>query len=311
MSSARERLGRIRRQLLGLRGLDPHLAAIEARLEALEQQLQHLSAIVTTGADAPISNSFRQRDVEHPIVHRDLGGQYRGHLGNQLWQIAGTLGIAATLNANARFPDWPYKDRFSIPNGFFSTEPLVGWDAEIFALHIAQRHRPFLQDPALWRHIEPTIHDYFAPGEQTRVDLESKFAEILAIPAKTALHVRRGDYLDQPDRHPTPSERYFRAAVEVLSGKNIVVFSDDIDWCREHLSWARPTLFMEGGADYEDLLLMTRCEHHIISNSSFSWWGAFLSRDRKTIFPRRWYGPEYRDADPTLMFLDGWVGIDC
>jgi hypothetical protein len=101
-----------------------------------------------------------------------------------------------------------------------------------------------------------------------------------------------------------------RAAVDRVAGTNIVVFSDDIAWCRENLRWAKPVAFVEGNTDYEDLFLMANCEHHIIANSSFSWWGAFLSADRNPIYPVRWYGPGFRDIDPTPMFLDGWVGID-
>jgi hypothetical protein len=244
------------------------------------------------------------------VTFRKLGARGYGYLGNQLWQVAGTLGLASTLGAEARFPLWPYQDRLSVPADHFSAERLQGRDASTMPQHIAPGHRRYLQDPALWRHLEPTIRRYFALEPTHEAALASKFSTMLALPDKTALHIRRGDYQKKQQFHPAPSEAYLRAAIERVAGSNIVVFSDDIAWCREHLSWAEPVLFMEHNADYEDLFLMAACQHHITANSSFSWWGAFLSADPHPIYPARWYGPGFDDVDPTLMFLDGWVGID-
>jgi len=244
------------------------------------------------------------------VTFRKLGARGYGYLGNQPWQIAGTLGLASTLGAEARFPPWPYQDRFCIPADYFSTGRLKGRDASTIPGHIARGHRRYLQDPGLWLHMEPTIRRYLALQPAHATALASKFSSMLAIPDKTALHIRRGDYQQKQQFHPAPSEAYLRAAVERVTGTNIVVFSDDVAWCRDHLRWAEPVLFMENNADYEDLFLMAACSRHIIANSSFSWWAAFLSADPHPIHPLRWYGPGFRDVDPTLMFLDGWVGID-
>jgi hypothetical protein len=243
------------------------------------------------------------------VIYPDLGRFDRGRLGNQLWQIAGTFGIAASCGADVRFPDWSYRDHFSIPARDFTSEPLVGVDASTVPQHIRPRHRPYLQDAGLWRAIEPTIRTYFAPSVPTRTDLENRFAAFLDLPEKTAVHVRRGDYLDIPQLLPVPTEAYFRAALGMLAETNVVVFSDDIPWCREHLSWANPVVFMEGDTDYEDLFLMAKCDHHVISNSTFSWWGAFLSGNPHPVYPLTWYGSAFPDAKPGLMFLDGWVGV--
>lgn len=244
------------------------------------------------------------------VTFRKLGARGYGYLGNQLWQVAGTLGLASTLGAEARLPLWRYQDRFSVPAGHFSAERPRGRDASTIPQHIAKGHRRYLQDPGLWRHMEPTIRRYFALEPVHEAALASTFSSMLALPDKTALHIRRGDYRKKQQFHPVPSEAYLRAAVERVAGTNIVVFSDDVSWCREHLRWAEPVLFMERNADYEDLFLMAACSRHIIANSSFSWWGAFLSGDPHPIYPLRWYGPAFDDVDPTLMFLDGWEGID-
>jgi hypothetical protein len=244
------------------------------------------------------------------ITYRNLGAKGYGLLGNQLWQVAGTLGLAATYETEARFPRWRYRDRFSVPADRFSAVRLGGRDASTIPQHIPGAHRMYLQDPGLWLHMEPTIRSYFALRPDHRTALEHKFSSMLAIPDKTALHVRRGDYLQLPERHPVPSQAYLQTAVERVAGTNIVVFSDDVPWCRENLRWAEPVLFMEGNADYEDLFLMAACDHHIIANSSFSWWGAFLSANPHPMYPTHWYGPDAGSVDPTLMFLEQWVGID-
>lgn len=243
------------------------------------------------------------------IVYRHLGAA--GQLGNSLWEIASTLGIGARQGQPVRFPTWRYQWAFSVPDHYFQPwSELAGVDATSFAPHIAERHRSFLQDATLWLHIEPTIRRYFAPSRLVRAELRTRTAALLSLRPTTALHVRRGDYLTEPQKFPRATRAYYRAAVERLAGTHIVVFSDDIAWCRRHLAWADPAVYMEGNGDYEDLFLMARCDHHIIANSSFSWWGAFLSADRSPIFPTRWYGPAAADIDTTLMFLDGWIGLD-
>jgi hypothetical protein len=244
------------------------------------------------------------------VTFRRLGARGYGHLGNQLWQMAGTLGLASTLGAEARFPLWRHQNRFCVPAEHFTAEPLRGRDASTIPQHIAKGHRRYLQDPALWLHMESTIRRYFSLEPTHRAALEAKFSSMLAIPDKTALHIRRGDYQKKQQFHPVPSDAYLRAALERVAGSNIVVFSDDIAWCRQNLGWAEPALFMEGNADYEDLFLIAACERHILANSSFSWWGAFLSDNPSPIYPTRWYGPAFDDVDPTLFFLEKWVGLD-
>jgi len=116
-----------------------------------------------------------------------------------------------------------------------------------------------------------------------------------------SLHIRRGDYATNPTTrrvHGLCSLDYYRSAVrwmgERVSQPQFFVFSDDPEWARENLQLDYPTTFVShNGADkhYEDLRLMSQCRHHIIANSSFSWWGAWLSAypQKIVIAPRQWF----------------------
>jgi hypothetical protein len=276
------------------------------------------TGIQTTSAVAPrvsLLRKARNALVDRfrpwpPIVYPALG-EY-GRLGNQLWQIAGTLGIAAQRRTNAWFNPWPYMSLFSVPGHHFVDGPLEGDIAWTITGHIAEPFRFYLQDVSLWRDIEPRIHEYFTPSDHSLARMTERFSDLLAIPNKTALHIRRGDFLEHPTAFPVQTESYCRQGLEAIGDSNVLVFSDDIAWCREHLAWVHGALFVEGNADHEDLFLMTRCEHHVIANSSFSWWGAFLSGDPHPIYPVNWYGDGFLGLgiNPRLLFVDEWIGID-
>ena len=119
-----------------------------------------------------------------------------------------------------------------------------------------------------------------------------------------SLHVRRGDYATNPktlQMHGVLSLDYYMNALDLISEKikepHIFIFSDDIFWVKKNLKSALPLYFVEHngkGQDYEDLRLMSRCKHHIIANSSFSWWGAWLSENphKIVIAPNQWFSEE-------------------
>ena len=79
---------------------------------------------------------------------------------------------------------------------------------------------------------------------------------------------------------------------EKLNHPSFFIFSDDIEWVKENLKCPQPAIYVSDYAlePHEDLTLMSRCHHHIIANSSFSWWGAWLNpkEDKIVIAPPRW-----------------------
>ncbi|OGT31555.1 MAG: hypothetical protein A2W28_12295 [Gammaproteobacteria bacterium RBG_16_51_14] len=128
--------------------------------------------------------------------------------------------------------------------------------------------------------------------------------------ANVSLHVRRGDYVTNSQANATHGvlgAGYYADAVKLIEkglGKDfrLVVFSDDAVWARENLKFSQPMHFVAGNteAPHIDLHLMAMCDHHIIANSSFSWWGAWLnaSNNKIVIAPKNWFRTQrYATAD--------------
>ncbi|MBU9698238.1 alpha-1,2-fucosyltransferase [Rhodobacteraceae bacterium HSP-20] len=145
-------------------------------------------------------------------------------------------------------------------------------------------------------------------------------ARIAADGDAVSLHMRRGDYVSDAKgatTHGTCDAAHYRRAIAALTERtgrtpSLYVFSDDPDWVRTNLDLGLP-MHVPGhnGPDvpHEDLRLMSACRHHIIANSTFSWWAAWLDPrpDAITIAPRRWF------ANPSLSNPDilpaRWIAV--
>ena len=112
-----------------------------------------------------------------------------------------------------------------------------------------------------------------------------------------SIHIRRGDYTLYPDHHPTCDINYYKKSLEDICKKSIsfssiIIFSDDKKWCKENLfnHIYLPFIIPDVDNPYVELYMMTQCKYHIIANSSFSWWGAWLADSELTIAPKKWFG---------------------
>lgn len=141
-----------------------------------------------------------------------------------------------------------------------------------------------------------------------------------------SLHIRRTDYLSNPYLSPSPLDYYLRSMAEMegrlraagVHQKSLryFIFSDDIDWARENLRPALPHVHVNtNGSDagYFDLELMRNCRHHIIANSTFSWWGAWLNEHagKIVIAPRIWFNRKENDLYHTddALIPGSWIRI--
>lgn len=155
------------------------------------------------------------------------------------------------------------------------------------------------------------MRQLFAIPEEIRNKLEKKYGEVLNKPF-TCIHVRRGDYLNLPHRFSITSMNYFRNAIRQI-GKNtlFVVVSDDLSWCKKHFKGTNFVFADKGNSMLEDFYLQSLATNNVISNSSFSWWGAWLNAnpDKKVFYPTPWFGPHYSHYDTSDLCPDAWTAL--
>lgn len=137
-----------------------------------------------------------------------------------------------------------------------------------------------------------------------------------------SIHVRRGDYvscLQNKGIYREMTIDYYQKCVAALEEKfgklSIFVFSNDIKWAEKNLLFGNSDVFYVTGTDedhgYEDMYMMWECEHHIIANSTFSWWGAYLAKKKGlTYAPRYWFNMESHKDYIEKLYPDDWVVVD-
>lgn len=158
----------------------------------------------------------------------------------------------------------------------------------------------YWQSEKYFHHFEHQIRSdfkFFLPMNGKNTQLSEEIAKVNSV----SLHVRRGDYVSNKANsaiHGLCSIAYYQKAIEYISENvsepHYFIFSDDISWVKENLHIAHPCIFVEnnfGSESYNDMRLMSLCQHNIIANSSFSWWGAWLNKNKNKIVvaPRKWF----------------------
>ena len=125
----------------------------------------------------------------------------------------------------------------------------------------------------------------------------------------TAVHVRRGDYLTKPNFHPVCTVEYYQKAMEEIGGGIFIFVSDDMKWCKENFKGDN-IFYSPFTNELDDLSLINSCDNQIISNSSFSWWGAFLcnGEDNIIIAPSVWFGSQ-GPQDTQDIIIEDWIKI--
>lgn len=255
----------------------------------------------------------------------DKKGGYTGFLGNVMFQAAATIGIAKKHGMDYVFPYKDFYDVFQLQVPQRSVEELSKMPTVDYAergFHYSEVNinpelsynlTGYFQSKKYWAHCEDLIRTYFTFIHSYKTTVQKDSISV-------SLHVRRGDYLNHPNHHPVLSVDYYNKAIEFFVekfGKNkicVYVFSDDIQWCSDNIV-SNPNVkfgFSRQGVPASlDMFNMSNCQHHIIANSSFSWWGSYLGThpDKIIIAPPKdkWFGSAYKDWSVDDLYCENFT----
>ena len=164
-------------------------------------------------------------------------------------------------------------------------------------------YKGFFQCEKYFKHNREYILEMFKPTKEID-DIINKYEQYFG---HIAIHVRRNDYLRYPHLHPVQSIEYYQKGIEMMpKDKKVLVFSDDIAWCKQNFIGER-FIFM-GEKDYVEIFIMAKMKYQVISNSSFSWWGAWLSDAEKVVAPKLWFGHAMQYSDKDII-PEHWIKL--
>lgn len=229
-----------------------------------------------------------------------------GRLGNNLFQIAAAIGYAKKYGYEWRadtgsgvsdpyssihktFPNLP-KENFGGGNRYHEHP---NRRCEKHSTHFNDCHFDYHPIPDLGDNVSLTgffqSWKYFE-GQDEEIKKVFALPHIAGYEDYVSIHVRRGDYVQHAGSFPPITNDFvYTAYTEIIKRvgtKRKIVFSDDIEWCKNNLSLlfvGEPVEFSEGRDELQDLSIMASCGHHIIANSTFSWWGAYLGHNPNKI----------------------------
>lgn len=189
------------------------------------------------------------------------------------------------------------------------------YDKEALYLEEDSYYEGYWQSPLYFDDIEQEIKKMFTFPESKGEN--KKIEEIMKTVNSVSIHVRRGDYLNAKSFMGICELDYYEKAIEYINSEikdpYFFIFSNDIKWCEEnlrHLLKTNNVMFVSnnvGKESYWDMYLMSCCKNMILANSSFSWWAAYLNKnkDAKVLAPKKWVNRDYE----TQIHLDSWKKI--
>ncbi len=157
------------------------------------------------------------------------------------------------------------------------------------------------------------VKQLFAMPNCIREFLNDNYSELLNL-HPVSIHVRRGDYLSpqESNLHPALPISYFIKAIEQFdSSRHFLITSDDTEWCKQMFGKLGKNFHViENIGAVENLYLQTLCHGHIISNSTYSWWGAWLDdKDSKVVSPATWFGSGLAHLQCKDLIEPSWITI--
>tara|TARA_Y100001937_G_scaffold77888_1_gene105613 strand:+ start:409 stop:1206 length:798 start_codon:yes stop_codon:yes gene_type:complete len=264
------------------------------------------------------------------ITFNNIG--YFGRLGNQMFQYAALVGIATKKGFEYGIP---HKNALvkKVVNRVTGEEKLdlLDFFKNIKAKNVTEPNEKTIYYDRACKY-EPGFFDVVEDGmdilgyfqsEKYFLHCEKEIREQFAFDEKEhmfawhhvnkgtydnpiCVHVRRGDYAHYNGIHDFPGKDYYHEAMKEFPDGRFVFYSDDLDWCREEFPGHD---YVDKKNPYQALKSMSCCRGHIIANSSFSWWAAWLrGKNGKTVAPSKWFGPKGQQ-DWQDIYCEGWKVI--
>lgn len=254
----------------------------------------------------------------------------KGGLGNQLFQYAygrKLINDNELVNFDTSFFEQNKKDtsrpfllkKFNISNSVIFVNKKENYLKKILGKIYSKisGNYGFFQSEKYFKNIESIIKKEFTLKDSLSLIAQSFANQIIQNPNSVSIHIRRGDYVSNPSankHHGICDLEYYRKAIlkikKSVESPLYFIFSDDIEWVKENLKIDNATYVSNPQIqDYEELILMSKCNHHIIANSSFSWWGAWLNpnSDKIVIAPRQW--TVNKSSDQLNILPKTWIQI--
>ncbi len=260
-------------------------------------------------------------------------GSY-GWLSNQQFQITSVIGTALKNDMSFVFPTWKYskfykksfpqlpKEELDVIKGQYIDREGPHHYEPIIIPDVDQNYDigGYLQSEKYFQDHRDEVLSYFEPKDEYVDYLKEKYKHLLS-KKNCAIHVRRGDYLNFPSHHPVCSPYYYKQSMSHFDEDTVyLVFSNDMDWCRqnfigEQFHFIEETGKALGGDDVVlEQILMSMCQNVITANSTFSLWAAIIGKhfynpDMKIICPLAWFGAALWMHKLDDMYPEGIIKI--
>lgn len=265
-----------------------------------------------------------------------ISTNHRGGIGNVLFKLAASISTAIDNNVEYIFsnefirdkdlamvtkgyPDYriyyynilnkiQFVDRLPTPYVVY-TEPNFHYDSIPYMEGTNLVLDGGFQSEKYFENNKNTIVDLFKVPKEIEKHIKESLPRVNEL---VSLHVRRGDYVWQPQYHPVTTKEFYQRAVDTLGiDRTYLIFSDDIEGCYDLLDFIPNKVFYTSGEDWMDFYIMSLCGDNIIANSSFSWWAAYLNAnpDKKIIAPSKWFGPAYDHFNTKDLIPKSWIKL--
>lgn len=257
-----------------------------------------------------------------------------GELGNQMFQIAATLNVAYEMGARAVFPDLKKNPNYNIPlnykfifNKLDTTLPAASFQLyrestfHYTPIRAGRRNIKlfgYFNSEKYFKNHKDKIIEVFQPSKEIEAFLIDKYSEYIHHPKTVSVHLRtfhkdRAQTPDIENYHPFVGWNYVIQAMSFFDDEHLfLVFSDDMPFVKKEMSklnLPQNIVFIEGNSHFHDFYLMSFCKNNIISNSTFSWWAAYLNKNtnKKVIAPKRWLGIKYPEKNTKDVIPSNWI----